>query len=121
MDSYANLSSYAAPRPPQPKQRANDIFNSAIGEYEHVKTQLKPEQSVNFVCYIGGGIFDVYSVTASGHYFEIRAKDGGGNIHIITVPVEQIAFDIIVSKKVNDEPPREIGFKPLDAPTQKQG
>ena len=94
-----------------PKHRANEIFQHTIGHYNFLKTQLKPEQSINLVCYIGGMVFDVYRVSATDHYFEITARDENESLHIVTSPVEQIAFDIIISKKTNDEPPREIGFK----------
>lgn len=99
---------------PKPKKRANDIFQNAIGEYKLLKTQLKPEQSINLVCLIGGKTFDVFAVTASDHFVEVRSQDESGDVHIITAPVEQIAFDTIVSKKTSDTPPREIGFKAIE-------
>jgi hypothetical protein len=99
---------------PQPKKRANDIFQNAIGEYKFLKTQLKPEQSINLVCLIGGKTFDVFSVTASDHFVEIKSQDEYGDVHIITAPVEQVSFDIIVSKKTSDAPPREIGYKAIE-------
>jgi hypothetical protein len=40
-----------------------------------------------------------------------RSIVGDNQRNRLTAPVEQIAFDIIIAKKVNDEPPREIGFK----------
>jgi hypothetical protein len=71
---------------------------------------------------LGGGVFDVFSATIHDHFLTVRARDESGDIHIITTPVEQIAFDIIISKKTSDEPPREIGFlrdKEIDEEIQK--
>ena len=92
-------------------RRANEVFQNAHEQYNWLKSQLKEDQSINFVCYIGGCMFDIHSMSAHGHFLEIRGKDSNGNFHVATAPIEQIAFDIIISKKVNDEPPREIGFK----------
>lgn len=93
------------------KKRADEIFQATFREYNFQKVRLKPDQSINLVCYIGGSVFDVFSVGARDHFFEVKAEDEDGKIHVVTTPVEQIAFDIIISKKVNEEPPREIGFK----------
>jgi hypothetical protein len=63
------------------------------------------------VCYISGIVFDVLSVCSREHFIQLTVKEENGNFHMITTPIEQIAFDIIISKKVNEEPPREIGFR----------
>lgn len=104
-------SAMVRPSIPKPKQRANEIFQHTIGHYNYLKTQLKPDQSINLVCYLGSTVFDVYRVSATEHFYEITSRDPDGTLHIVTASVEQIAFDIIIAKKVNDEPPREIGFK----------
>jgi hypothetical protein len=115
---YLNPGLYAAPQRPQPKQRANEIFNSTIGQYEMLRARLEDGKTINLVCHIAGQAFDVFHVSSQDHFFEIRARDEFGNVHLITTPVEQIAFDIIISKKVNDEPPRDIiGFK-VEQPEQ---
>jgi hypothetical protein len=105
---------------PEPKNRGGDIFNRALGEYNYLRTQLKPDQSINLVCLIQGAIFDVYQVTANPDFYQISAKDDDGDIHIITMPVEQVAFDIIISKKVNNDPPREVGFAAIEKEHQKK-
>jgi hypothetical protein len=96
--------------PPKPRNRAMEIINDTINEYDFLKTELKPDQSINLVCYVGGAVFEVFSVSGYEYFMNIRTKDGNGDVHIITAAIEQIAFDIVITKKVNKEPPREIGF-----------
>jgi len=97
---------------------AREIFRSVFGHYKFLKTQLKPDQTINLVCFVGGQVFDVFSASAEDRFLEITSQDADGGTHIITTPFELIAFDIIISKKTNDVPPREIGFKAAIAKLQ---
>ena len=107
------------PITPKPKNRAKEIFNETIGQYNFLKGQLKQGESINLVCLIGGSSFDVFMVGTHDDFLEIRAKDEAGNWHIIMSPVEQISFAIIISKETSTEPPREIGFKASDEARKK--
>ncbi|MGA3266358.1 MAG: hypothetical protein ABSE16_06015 [Verrucomicrobiota bacterium] len=106
------------PTAPARRERAKEIFGDVISEYNMRKRGLKPEQSINLVCLIGGGVFDVYSVAAKDDFIEIVGKSGE-HLHIITAPIEQVAFDIIISKTTTAEPPREIGFGAIAKEHQK--
>ena len=88
-----------------------EILTETANEYKWMSDRLKPDQSINLICTIGGTDYDVISLwspridvvcieskTEEGHFF-------------ITAPVEQPFFTTIISKKVNNDPPREIGFK----------
>ena len=118
MDSFQHrmaqiVGNISMPKPPvlmASQKRANEIYQNVMGQYKIQKAQLKPDLTINLVCYFGGMVFDIYRIGANDHFFEIVTKDADEGIHIMTIPVEQISFDIIISKKVGDEPPREIGF-----------
>ena len=97
------------PQLPVAKKRANEISHSVIGQYKFQKSQLKPDMAINLVCYVEGMAFDVYRIGSNDHFFEISTQDADGSVHIITSPVERISFDIIISKKADDKPAREIG------------
>ena len=92
-------------------RRADEIFASAIAQYNIIIQNLEEGMTANLICYIGGIPFDIHRVSGRGHFYEIHAKDGDGNLHMLTAPAEVATFDIIVSKKTDDTPPREIGFK----------
>jgi len=86
---------------PTKKRRSEEIFKSAFSEYNFVRMQLKPDQSINFGCWVGGNFYDVLEVAEEGDFFKINAKDKN-EVHIMIVPVEQIAFDIVVIKKTEE-------------------
>ena len=91
-------------------RRANEIFQFAAAQYQFTITELKPDQTANLLCHVSGNRYDVHQVTMKGHYYNLRAQDEEGNLYFLTAPVELVSFEVIVSKKLNDEPPRKIGF-----------
>ncbi|MGA9452083.1 MAG: hypothetical protein WBW41_12160 [Verrucomicrobiia bacterium] len=107
------------PITPKPKHRGHEMVSETVGEYDRLRGQLKEGESINLVCLIGNRSFDVFMVGTHDDFLEIRAKDKAGDWHVIMTPVEQISFDIIISKKISDEPPREIRFKPIEEARKK--
>jgi len=98
------------PITPKPKHRGHEMVSETAGEYDRLRGQLKEGESINLVCLVGSGCFDVFMVGTHDDFLEIRAKDVAGDWHVIMTPVEQVSFDIIISKKISAEPPREIRF-----------
>jgi hypothetical protein len=103
-------------KPNTPKQKEHreergiEIFQSVNGKYHSIRTQLKPDQSINLICLVGGISFEVYEISAHDFYLEVKAKTKSGDIHIITASVEQIAFDIVVSKKTQENEGWNVKF-----------
>ena len=104
---------------PQLIDRAKEIIHDAATEYRLIKTQLKPDQTINLVCTVAGVEYDVYRLGARSGIVEIDTQTEDSVIRI-KCPVEQVSFAIIISKKVSDEPPREIGFHAIMEPDQKK-
>ena len=90
--------------------RAEEIAAEAVGQYEALKGKLTKEQSINLICVVGGVRYDVFSIGYGNQYVQLKAETKSGEVHIITAPIEQVAFDVIVSNKTSNKPPREIGF-----------
>jgi len=109
---------YAGVQRPEPRNRALEIINSAANEYNFLRGRLKPDQSINLICTVGGREYEVTEIDSPKiDVVKIQAKTDDGYI-IITAPVEQICFATIIFKKINDEPPREIGFHTTMQPKQ---
>jgi len=96
--------------PPEPRNRAMEIVTEAANEYKSMSERLKPDQAINLICSVGGTDYDVMSLYSPKiDVVCIHCKTNECEV-FITAPVEQVCFTTIISKKVNDEPPREIGF-----------
>lgn len=90
--------------------RAEEIAAEAVAQYERLKGKITKEQSINLICIVGGIRYDVFSIGHGNHYVQMKAKTKSGEVHVITAPIEQVAFDVIISNKTSNKPPREIGF-----------
>jgi hypothetical protein len=112
-DSLANIKFPQEPQPrirlPELLDRAKEIVHEAALEYRLIKSQLKPNQTINLICTVAGVEYDVYRFGGRNGIVEIDTQTADSAIRI-KCPVEQVSFAIIISKKVSGEPPREIGF-----------
>jgi hypothetical protein len=114
MNYLDSLKDIQIPQPPQIRipqilDRAKEIVHDAATEYRLIKSQLKPNQTINLICTVAGVEYDVYRLGARNGIVEIDTQTEDSAIRIKS-PVEQVSFAIIISKKTSDEPPREIGF-----------
>jgi len=95
----------------EPRNRADEIITRVDNEYKRLVSRLKPDQSINMICTIGGRDYDVFRASSPKiDIISVDSRDDDGNFFSIIAPVEQIFFTTMISKKINDEPPREIGF-----------
>jgi hypothetical protein len=109
---------------PRPVKRADEVFQHILSEYNFAKTQIKPDQTINLICIVGGIYLEVGQVSSRDYYLEMRGHDENDDFHIMSATIDQIVFDIKITKKINDEPPRVIGFKVETGdvqPTEKRG
>jgi hypothetical protein len=107
----SNLTSVSLrPHIPKPAARAEELVSHVVGEYRHIARTIGPEKSVNLVCSVGGREFDVYSIGRLGDLLSLMGKTEDGTEFKTYASVELVSFTIILSKKAQAEPPREIGF-----------
>ena|ERR1039457_1389711 len=96
---------------PQPNPKGSELVMHVLGEYRHLVKTIRPDQSANLVCCVGGRQFDVYSIGKFGDILSIAGKTEDGTEFKTYAPVELVSFTIILGKKVKaGPPPREIGF-----------
>ena len=82
----------------------------AAGDYNFYRTRLKPDQSINLLCTVGGMKHYPNNISSPDiDIIEIRVQNDD-TVIFITAPVEQVTFSTVISKKVDNSPPREIGF-----------
>lgn len=104
------MSQIDTPARPVQMNRAEEIAAEAVAQYERYKEKLTKEQSINLLCIVGGIRHDVFSIGYGNHYLQMKAKTKSGELHVITAPIEQIVFEVVISNKSSNKPPREIGF-----------
>ena len=113
-------SSCFEPERPEPRNRAIEIISSTRMEYDWLKNHLNPDESINLICTVGGRDYDVVLIDSPKiDVVQIQATTEGGLVCVVS-PVEQVCFTTIISKKVNDDPPREIGFHTTMKRTEKE-
>jgi hypothetical protein len=110
---------------PKIKRRANEIFQETFDEYNLTVARLKREKqteemTVNLFCIIGGKHYDVFQVSAKDDIFTMSARDNHGDIHKLIVPVEQVAFDILISKKTKEVEGWGVKFMGFEVPETKK-
>ena len=106
----------ARPTPQKPPDRAVEFFQATLSEYNFIKTQLKPNQFAKLVGLVGGKPYEVFQISIENSHIKMSAKDENADIHILLAPVEQVAFDIVVSKKTKENEGfgvKFMGFKPV--------
>jgi len=99
--------------------RAKELCHDVASEYRYIKSTLKPDQTINLSCTVGGVEYDVYSLGGRNGVVRIDTQIEGAVV-LIRCPVEQVSFFITISKKTSDKPPREIGFHAIGEIEQKE-
>jgi hypothetical protein len=88
---------------------------AALDMYNKAKASRKENQYVDFTCLVQGIEHVVAGVTElPNNYLCIVTVIEEGTTSIIYAPATQVCFQIVAGEGKQDEPPREIGFKPLE-------
>jgi hypothetical protein len=95
--------------------RAEEIVQTSVSAYNHLKAIVPPGKSLNLICLIGGKEYDVHQVTGRNDVVTASVEDKAGKRAMtIRCPIEQIGFAIVLSDKTDQKAPREItGFKQI--------
>lgn len=100
--------------------RATDLVNEVAYRYSILKKNLGDDQAIDLTCCIGGNHYPVANLQPySEECVFLVTTSSDGIFHAIFCPVEQMALFITLSPKMNDEPPREIGFAAIEKEHEK--
>lgn len=101
------------PRRERRNVRANDMVHDVAHKYAHLKKNLDESQSqtVDITCCIGGNHYPVKHLSPySEECVYIITDECDDTFNAIFCPLEEVSFFITVSKRTDENPPREIGF-----------
>jgi hypothetical protein len=95
--------------------RAEEIVQTSVAAYNHLKAIVPSGKSLNLICLTGGKEYDVHQVTGINDVVTVNVEDKAGKRAMtIRCPIEQIGFAIVLTDKTDQKAPREItGFKQI--------
>ncbi len=95
----------------EPRDRAKELYKETLGRFELRNHELKPGESLDLLCSVGGHTFNVHTIGyVSPDFMSIESRTPEGDELSTIAPVEQVAFTIVLSERHAEKPKPQIGF-----------